>query len=202
MSMPQIFSSNFAQSINAMLEYRVALGLAQKALEANLIRFDRYCIENYPEANILSKDIVFGWIEFQQKHYPKSIPAMAMTIRYFANYLCAIGQEAYTLPEGLYPLKSTFTPFIFSDKEMSAIFLAIDNLPRKTKSTEAVVAPVMFRLIYTCGLRANEGRELLRENIDLNTGEIKVVKTKRKKERLVVMSDDMLALCKRYIGNN
>jgi integrase len=81
---------------------------------------------------------------------------------------------------------------------MSALFFAIDNLPHKAKSTEAVVAPVMFRLIYTCGLRPNEGRELLRENIDLKTGEIQVVKTKRKKERLVVMSDDMLALCQKY----
>ena len=198
MSVSQIFSSKFAESISSMLDYRVALGLAQKALEANMLRFDQYCVENYPETSDLSKDLVLSFIDFQQKYYPKSTPAVAMTIRYFANYLCAIGQEAYSLPEGFYPLKSTFSPYIFTDKELSALFSVIDSLPRKAKSTEAVVAPVMFRLIYTCGLRPNEGRELLREKMDLNTGEILIVKTKRKKERLVVMSDDMLALCRRY----
>ena len=61
-----------------------------------------------------------------------------------------------------------------------------------------MMIPVMFRLIYTCGLRPNEGRELLTENINFDTGEILITKTKRHKERIVVMSDDMLDFCKHY----
>jgi integrase len=53
-------------------------------------------------------------------------------------------------------------------------------------------------LIYTCGLRPNEGRELKREDINLKTGEILITNTKWKKERLVVMSNDMLAMCRAY----
>ena len=34
------------------------------------------------------------------------------------------------------------------------------------------ILPVLFRLIYTCALRPNEGRELLAENDNLETGEI------------------------------
>lgn len=60
------------------------------------------------------------------------------------------------------------------------------------------IPPVLFRLIYTCGLRPNEGRELLRENINLKTGELYITKTKRKKDRIIVLSDDMLGLCKKY----
>lgn len=56
----------------------------------------------------------------------------------------------------------------------------------------------MFRLIYTCGLRPQEGRKLHRRNINFQTGEILITNTKKKKERFVVMSDDMLALCRRY----
>ena len=47
-------------------------------------------------------------------------------------------------------------------------------------------------------MRPNEGRELERHNINFDTGEILITKTKRHKERMVVMSDDMLNLCKRY----
>lgn len=60
------------------------------------------------------------------------------------------------------------------------------------------IAPVQFRLIYTCGLRPNEGRELLAENVNLNTGEILITKTKMNKERLVVMSGDMLDFVRKY----
>ena len=78
------------------------------------------------------------------------------------------------------------------------MFGAIDRLPNSEKSTESVIAPVLFRLIYTCGLRPNEGRELLRENVNFDSGEIYVTNTKKKKDRIVVMSGDMLAQCKKY----
>jgi integrase len=54
-------------------------------------------------------------------------------------------------------------------------------LPRNSSGTEATIAPVLFRLIYTCGLRPNEGRELLRENVNLDSGELYVTNTKKKK---------------------
>ena len=60
------------------------------------------------------------------------------------------------------------------------------------------IAPTMFRLIYTCGFRPNEGRELLRENEDLDTGKILIAHTKRNKDRFVVMSDDMAGLARSY----
>jgi site-specific recombinase XerD len=110
----------------------------------------------------------------------------------------AIGQYAYVLPTGFYPYKSGFTAYVFSDSELSALFTAIDSLPNNAKNNEALVAPVLFRLIYTCGLRPNEGRELKRKNIELDTGEIYVTNTKKKKDRLVVMSPDMLNLCREF----
>jgi len=56
----------------------------------------------------------------------------------------------------------------------------------------------MYRLIYACGLRPNEGRELLVENINLEAGEILITHTKRNKERFVIMSDDMLTFVRKY----
>lgn len=47
-------------------------------------------------------------------------------------------------------------------------------------------------------MRPNEGRELKRRNIDLDTGEVYVTNTKKKKDRVVVMSGDMFSLCKHY----
>jgi len=83
--------------------------------------------------------------------------------------------------------------------ELTALFSAIDQLPPTKKEPFLnEMAPTLYRLIYTCGLRPNEGRELLAENINFETGEILITHTKRNKERFVVMSDDMLALARRY----
>lgn len=83
--------------------------------------------------------------------------------------------------------------------ELSALFRAIDQLPPTKKEPFLnEIAPALYRLIYTCGLRPNEGRELLAENIHLETGEILITHTKRNKERIVVMSDDMLIFARKY----
>lgn len=70
--------------------------------------------------------------------------------------------------------------------------------PQKKEPFLNEIAPALYRLIYTCGLRPNEGRELLAENIHLETGEILITHTKRNKERIVVMSDDMLIFARKY----
>lgn len=70
--------------------------------------------------------------------------------------------------------------------------------PNKREPFIAEIAPVMYRLIYTCGLRPNEGRTLEYANVNLDIGELLITNTKRAKDRIVVMSDDMLNLCRTY----
>ena len=188
-------TSQFASPIEAMLEYRAALGLSESTLNASLIKFDRYCSEHYPDCSVLTKELALEWLSVRGSG---SVSGDASAIRQFSRYLTAIGQEAYVLPDGFYSAKSTFMPYIFSDIELSMFFRAADALPDRGKTNEVVIAPVLFRLIYTCGLRPNEGRELLRENVNLSSGEMLITKTKWKKERTVVMSADMLSLCNKY----
>ena len=53
-------------------------------------------------------------------------------------------------------------------------------------------------MTYTCGLRPNEGRNLKRNEVDLNTGEVRIIETKKHKSRNIVMSDEMNSLAKSY----
>jgi len=191
------FTSKFATAIEAMLEYRVALGLSQETPSQQLGRFDSYVSKHCADCDVLSKELVFEWLGSRSAE-GYTISGDASAIRQFAEYLTAIGRSAYILPRGLYPVTGNFSPYIFTDAELSALFKAVDALPRKNNSTESTVAPVLFRLIYTCGLRPNEGRELLHKNVNIDTGEINVTNTKKKKDRLIVMSPDMLALCRDY----
>ena len=191
------FISGMSVAINAMLDYREALGFSRAAHESSLLNFDRYCIAHYPENDSITQDMALSWISEQMDKPKCNIGEKATTIRLLGQYLSAIGQKSYILPKSYVSKKAIFTPYIFSDSELASLFNAADNL-RTADSVEQMIAPVLFRLIYTCGLRPNEGRELKRSAINFGTGEVLITKTKRKKERIVVMSNDMLDLCINY----
>lgn len=194
------FSSVFAERINGFLDYRAARGFKRETYLRHFIKFDRWCIEDHPDKTELKSALVHEWIDdIEASGHEISHRAAAM--RQFGKYLASIGENAYILPDKYAPVKSRSVPYLFTDPELTALFAAIDRLPPTTGEPFLnEMVPTLFRLIYTCGLRPNEGRELLAENINLNTGEILIQHTKRNKERFVVMSDDMLRLARRYSG--
>jgi integrase len=192
------FKSGFADKLDAMLEYRTARGYKRETYLRSLIKFDKFCVLRFPQAKELTREIVHAWVD-SAVVTPRGLTGAAATIRQFGKYLNAVDENAYILPDKYSPSRTAFIPYVFTDDELSALFTEIDRLPSNgSNSFFHEIAPVLFRLIYTCGLRPNEGRELLTENINLVSGEIFIRKTKQKKERIVVMSDDMLSMCRRY----
>lgn len=191
------FESIFAPKLDAMLAYREALGYKRKSYLHHLLRFDQHCCRISCEIPKLTAELVHSWLETESSLC--NLTGRAMAIRQFGKYLCATDEGAYVLPDKFTPSKRPKPPYIFTDGELAALFAAIDEIqPHKNEPYLAEMAPVLFRLTYTCGLRPNESRELLRQNVNLDTGEILITHTKRQKERIVVMSDDMLALCRTY----
>lgn len=192
------FTCTFGEKITGFLDYRVARGFKRETYIRHFIRFDRWCMVKHPDQIEFTRELVHDWIDDDAaSNYDIAHRVAAM--RQFGRYLCALGKDAYVLPEKYAPLKSRATAYLFTDSELTALFAAIDLLPPTKKEPFLdEIAPTLFRLIYTCGLRPNEGRELLLENINFDTGEVLITHTKRNKERFVVMSDDMLAFACKY----
>lgn len=200
-----VFTSVFALLINTMLDYREALGYSRVTHSANLQAFDRYCAERGIEKAALTKKLVWSYINDLSAKKRSGMKEKAATLRLFGKYLCGIGKSAFVMPDEMFAAAKTETPYIFTDRELTVLFKAIDGFPKSSSDPAAKTFSALFRLIYTCGLRPNEGRELLTQNINFDTGEIFITKTKRHKERIVVMSDDMLDFCNEYkdadVGN-
>jgi integrase len=189
------FKSAFAVQIAEMLEFREAIGYKADTHKAYLLKFDEFCCENYPAATELTERIALAWAEPEQGCGVGANQA----IRAFGDYLAAMNEPAYILPEGYTSQKSSFNAYVFTDRELSALFSEIDCVqPSAANPHINIIAPVLFRLTYTCGLRPNESRELLREHVNLETGEIFITNTKKQRERMVVMSDDMLEYARNY----
>lgn len=191
------FISKLGPQMEDMLNYREALGYSPRTYLGTLSNIDRFFAANYPDAETLTSDIVSEWINEQCAGIDEKVTAL----RVFGSYLLSIGKEAYVVPKNFIgqKLDGPAAPYMFNDEELRTLFSAADRFPAQyDQPFLPEIVPVMFRLIYTCGLRPNEGRELKRDNVNLKTGEILITHTKRKKERTVVMSSDMSKLAKHY----
>jgi integrase len=193
------FISKLAPDILDYVAFRVKRGFSAITYTGSLRSLDSYFAKNYPTQSILTRDTVQSWIT-EQNSTVSTFRMNAIAVRQLAEYLHAMGKDAYILPQGLLPKSKKATPYIFSDEQLRALFYAIDTMPIVSYNDFVHhAAPVLFRLMYTCGLRPNEASELTTDSVNAETGEIFLKHTKNHKERIVVMSNDMLALYKRYL---
>jgi integrase len=189
------FKSGLALSIEGFLHYREALGYSKKSYYPHFKNFDAFCERHYPECSHITKEMALNWLDEQVG----ALYSKATMLRLLGMYLNAIEKESFVMPYGMCREKKSFTAYVFTDDELKSLFRAADATPaHQSEPFLPEMLPVMLRLIYTCGLRPNEGRELLCVNINFKNGEVIIINTKHKKDRLVVMSGDMLRLCKKY----
>ena len=193
------FKSGFANDLSSMIELKVSLGGSASTYLPRAASFDAFCFEKHGNADGLSKALALDWLKESMPSGNCVVNSNAAFLRGFAFYLNAIGKEAYSIPDRFMTGRDIFVPYIFTDTEMKSIFTAIDHFHYPRNPLLPLTLNAYFRLTYTCGLRPMEGRELKRSDVDLHTGEIQIVNSKRRKSRIVVMSDDMLSLMKRYI---
>lgn len=193
------FKSLFAKQIQEMIQFKKALGYAETSYDNYLQNFDRFCIQNYPHESTLTKEIVMEWGRKGAKESVKSVKRRIIAIREFGRYLNFIGIDACVVPLEMFGRAKPFVPYIFTDAELIAFFRASDRIPpHKLSPYRQLDIPVLFRLLYCCGLRPNEIRHLRRCEMNLETGIINITETKRHKDRTVAVAPDMLALCRKY----
>lgn len=134
---------------------------------------DRFCAKRFPFSAVLTREMVLTWMEDSSGSHGSECTVRGSVIRKFAMYMNGIGGAAYVLPEKMYGHTNAFVPYIFTDDELIRLFAAIDRIsPSAAQPYKQEVLPVMFRLIYTCGLRPAEARTLKTENIYLDSGEV------------------------------
>ena len=92
-----------------------------------------------------------------------------------------------------------FVPYISTDEELTALFHASDMFPETKHSPyRYLVVPVLLRLLFCCGLRPGEARNLRCSDFDLASGILHIKETKQHKDRTVPVAPDMLELCRKY----
>lgn len=197
--MSYIFSSNFKNYIVDFLEQKHAAGFPYNNSQHSLKVFDRFCNEYYPQQTQLTREIVMHWAERRPQEHLKTLSNRIVPIRQLAKYMNSIGCEAYIIPPGIPGKIPRYVPHIFSEQELKAFFATADQCTyRAVSPARHVVVPVIFRVLYCCGLRSSEATGLKVNDVDLETGKIIIRKAKGNKDRVVMLSQEVLSLCRIY----
>jgi integrase/recombinase XerD len=193
------FKSKFEEPMVDMIRFKEALGFSRGSYLKFFLNFDRFCVTRFPGESVLTKEIVMEWARMKRSESSNGLKRRLIAIRQFGKYLKSIGVSAYVVPSDMIGSYKPFIPCIFTDSELNAFFHASDCIPPHRHSPlRELTVPVLFRLLYSCGLRPNEARDLKRANIDLETGTVKIIQTKAHKDRTIVIATDMLKLCRKY----
>nr|WP_302137202.1 tyrosine-type recombinase/integrase [uncultured Schaedlerella sp.] len=198
--MTRIFTSGLKKYMADFIEQKHAMGFPYTDGERITANFDAFCAAHYPDCSTITKEMGLHWAAMRENEGRKNIATRVGVVRELARFMQREGMEAYIIPSdyGKNPAQR-YTPHIFTDGELAAVFHAADNLPVSSRDcTCHLVAPVLFRLLYCCGLRPSEGRLAKRKNIDLDHGIILIPESKGHKDRIVAMPDDMVLLCRKY----
>ena len=193
------FHSKFRADIEAFIIQKRASGYPYNTSARVLGYLDAMISKSFPDSDILSKEICNAWIDKCSSFHQNTLLRRVTPVRQFAKYLVGTGKEAYIIPGGIPNKQIHYDAHIFTETELKAFFSSIDKCRKSPFSPyRCYVIPVIFRLLYTCGLRASEARLLNVDDVDLGTGKIFIRGSKGWEARIIYVSLDMLDLLCRY----
>lgn len=204
MNKDYIRTSVVAGYIDGLLEEKRALGYSYVFEEYLLNVFDHYCNENGLDDPCFSKQFLDGWTKAWGSESPSYHSQSVSFVRQLARYMNSLGVSAYIPVESV--KKELAIPHYLNGEERAAFFCALDELQPLVSQPYAWRMwneyRVIFRLIYSCGMRNSEACQLKGGDVDLTKGTLTVRHSKGDKDRLIYLADDLselLALYQKYL---
>lgn len=196
------YSGPLAPLCEQFIQEKRALGYQYNTESWYLSQFSKFTESFNCPCGILPQEIVQAWLVQKPMESDKSRYTRYSVVSQFARYMERMGYSAYIPGRDEFgKLHKNFAPYIFSHKEIRSFFAAADAmtlLPHSISPRRHRIMPVLFRLLYCCGLRVSEATKLLGADVDLERGILTIRNSKFGKTRYVPMSPEMTAVCADY----
>ena len=195
------FRSGFAKEIQEFIAYRKFSGVWNEGYERSLSLFDSFCAKNYPENAPINQEMIDRWSAKHEKEKNVSRNCRIRALVAFIRYLRQRGLSDVTEPIKMKPEPSTYVPHAFTEDELRKFFEACDNIPVKDGYASLIkhmTCPVLFRLLYSSGIRTTEARYLKRKDFDREHGVLNIQKGKGYDQHYVALHASMTELLAKY----
>ncbi len=198
--MKYVYKSVFKKEMEDYMLMRLNSGFDEGSFSYLKI-FDAFLCEKGYSDHFITKDIIDQWAIQKNTEIKNTRNSRVNVIKQFCQYLNDIGINAY-VPDYHFS-SSKNVPYILSKEELVLFYNGIDlifkNYRYNKYSHYTCMVPVLFRLLYACGLRNNEACSIRISDIDWNDKTILILSAKNKKDRLVYMSDDVCNMLHDYL---
>lgn len=195
---PIMMSGVFAPLADEFIAFKRAQGYKYYAEAKILRRFCRFAEEYGLTSPVLTRELAIDWTAPREGESAKTCLHRVSLFNQFSKYLELTGHEVCALPSRHWDAGS-FTPYIFTHDEMDKLFRAADSIRPITQARDMhKELPVLFRLLYGCGLRISEAVGLRCKDVDLEQGVLTIREAKNGRDRLVPLSESLLKLLRGY----
>ncbi len=195
------FKDTLYNQLNDMIEHRRSLGYKETTTFSTLHPFIDYCNETFPNATELTEDMLSSWLAYRKYDSPNTVNSFLACFNKLSSFIRLCGENAYLANDGELREKSAeFIPTLLSDGQIKSLFHTIDTTltRRKCDPPTEIISPVLFRFMFCAGMRPAEPLHLLKDDVNLDTGEVYIRKSKRNKDRHIIVSEDMRNLCMQF----
>jgi integrase len=192
---------NLEEKIKLFLNYKTVSGGMNRVYIQTLRRFENFCYENYADQKELTQEMIDSWCQKRSSELNGSRNTRIKVVRAFIKFLNQRGLSCIELPVLLKSEKCKYIPHSFTEEELKAFFFECDHIckdGRRFSNYKNLVVPVLFRLLYSSGIRTTEARLLKREDVDFENGILKIRKGKGSDKHYVALHSSTVDMLKKY----
>lgn len=192
------FQGIYAPHIAEYLKLKRNLGFKLRDAEYVFAMFDRLTVERGEPSIGITKELSDAWCKRRPNEKDGTRYNRISSLSLFARFLCDRGIPSY-VPE-VPRFKTSFVPYIFSKDEIASIFSVCDRFfsGGVLHNSPHIMMPVLFRLLYSTGLRLGEALSLEKKDVNLTEKHVTVRHSKNSTERIVPISGSLTDVCLQY----
>lgn len=186
--------------MESFIQEKKSVGYKFQKGAATLKRFDTLITQKGLQERKLTKELIMLWTEKSPNEANATRCGRISIARGFAQYMVRLGYVAHIYPISTVTInRYSYIPYIFSKNEIKIIFHACDHYQISDCSPNRhLILPLLFRILYGCGLRISEALNLTYEDVDLEHGTLFIRNAKFGKERIVPMAGSLTERCRIY----
>ena len=193
------YVGEFKEILEAFIKQKRSLGYKYDTTRYHLHRFSEYTLKFRIEKKSLDKELVLKWTARRKNESVKTWNHRGSDLRQFGLYLQSQRYGAFILPPRSHKvIQSDYIPYIFTHEEIARFFQVVDAIQPHPLSNKHASFPLLFRLLYCCGLRISEAQHLKISDIDFDNGVLHIRESKFNKDRLIPMSVSLAEMFEKY----
>lgn len=197
------FKSIFKDELNYFIKYKRSLGLKYIREITRLKKIDNILYSLNIKSKKITKDTFFELTKRDNMKGENYARQYGVT-KDFCKFLISNEYKNIYYEDKKFKIVNNYKPILFTNEEIILIFKTMDKYKNQYKDGKYYKLyysySILFRLLYSCGLRISEVTKITIEDINFIENTINIIDSKRCVSRLVLFSNSMKKCLEDYIN--